>query len=74
MRRYRRGEVAGHSAGAHRLSNYLPAYALCDTKIGMWARTQVELDTAAGELISERFGAYDKNRCDRSATARTSSR
>jgi 5-methylcytosine-specific restriction endonuclease McrA len=72
--------VLAHSAGGeHRLSNYLPAHAVCNNyrwdylpeefqiilKLGVWARTQVELDTAAGKLISERFGAYDKRRMAR---------
>jgi 5-methylcytosine-specific restriction endonuclease McrA len=72
--------VQPHSAGGKHLPpNYLPAHALCNNyrwdylpeefqiilKLGVWARTQVELDTATGKLISERFRAYEKRRAAR---------
>ena len=72
--------VLAHSAGGgHSLSNYLPAHALCNNyrwdysaeefqyilRLGVWARTQVELGTRVGEAIASRFAADDARRAKR---------
>ncbi len=79
--RWQADHVLAHSAGgAHALSNYLPAHALCNNyrwnyspeefqwvlKIGVWTRLQMEKDSAFGEEALRRFCDYENRREARS--------
>jgi len=72
--------VFAHSAGGrHTVDNYLPAHSTCNNyrwdylpeefelilKLGVWARTQIETDTADGRRIGERFAKHEVGRITR---------
>ena len=72
--------VFAHSAGGrHTVDNYLPAHSTCNNyrwdylpaeftlilKLGVWARTQIETDTADGRRIGERFAKHEVGRIAR---------
>ena len=72
--------VLAHSGGGQsNPENYLPSHALCNNyrwdylpeefqiilKLGVWARTQVEQDSALGREVSRQFAAYEKKRAGR---------
>jgi hypothetical protein len=69
-----------HSAGGtHSADNYLPAHGTRNhyrwdylpeefeliLKLGVWARTQVEMGTMVGRIIEQRFSAYEVRRIGR---------
>jgi hypothetical protein len=69
--------VLAHSGGGrHSLENYLPAHRLCNNyrwdyspeefqwilKLGVWLRTQIELDTTLGNAARDKFYDYDLRR------------
>jgi 5-methylcytosine-specific restriction endonuclease McrA len=72
--------VMAHGAGGkHSVDNYLPAHSTCNNyrwdylpeefelilKLGVWARTQVEKGTIVGQIIEQRFSAYEATRISR---------
>ena len=77
--------VMAHSrAGSHAVDNYLPAHQLCNNyrwdyepeefqlilKLGVWARTQIENETARGVQVGEGFLAYEARRVKRRRKSR----
>jgi 5-methylcytosine-specific restriction endonuclease McrA len=72
--------VLAHSGGgAHLEDNYLPAHRLCNNyrwdylaeefqyilKLGVWARTQIEMDTRLGREVGGAFVGYEQRRRSR---------
>ena len=79
-RTWQADHVLAHSGGGpHAVDNYLPAHELCNTyrwdylpeefqvilKLGVWARTQVVNETAAGKVIADGFTAHERRRLSR---------
>jgi hypothetical protein len=68
--------LAHASRGPHSLENYLPAHALCNNyrwdyspeefqwilKLGVWARTQIELSTPLGTRVRDKFYEHEHRR------------
>jgi hypothetical protein len=78
--RWQADHVMAHSAGGnHHVDNYLPAHATCNNyrwdyladefalilKLGVWARTEIERQTAVGAVISQGFAAKERARIKR---------
>ena len=76
--------VLAHAGGGrHSLENYLPAHRLCNNyrwdyspeefqwilKLGVWVRTQIELNTAVGAVVRDKFYDYDLRRHGRRQTS-----
>jgi 5-methylcytosine-specific restriction endonuclease McrA len=73
--------LAYSGGGVHSIDNYLPAHSLCNNyrwdyladefqwimKLGVWARTQVERETAVGLAIAAGFLAHERSRRKRRA-------
>lgn len=72
--------VLAHSTGGkHSIDNYLPAHGTCNNyrwdylaeefrlilKLGVWARTKVELGTTIGQVIEQDFSKYEARRIGR---------
>ena len=72
--------VLAHSnRGLHSIENYLPAHRLCNNyrwdyspeefqwilKLGVWARTQIELTTPLGAAVRDKFYDYELRRHSR---------
>ncbi|HSI65688.1 MAG TPA: HNH endonuclease [Candidatus Saccharimonadia bacterium] len=72
--------VFSHSLGGeHEADNYLPAHPICNNyrwfygteefqwilKLGVWLRTQIELQTTLGMAAGSAFHAYDQKRARR---------
>lgn len=72
--------ILAHSGGGtHAVDNSLPAHALCNNyrwdysaeefqlilKIGVWARTHMEMETPIGRKCTEGFVAHERNRIKR---------
>ena len=75
--RWTADHVLAHAGGGHHaVDNYLPAHSLCNgyrwaytpeefqwvLKIGVWARRQMETNTALGEAMLGGFFDYDQKR------------
>lgn len=68
--------LAHNAGGSHAAENYLPAHSLCNNyrwdysaeefqwvlKIGVWARLEMEKDSAFGEELLNRFAPYEQKR------------
>ena len=78
--RWQAGHVRPHSrGGGHAEENYLAAHALCNNyrwhylpeefqyimKLGVWAKYQVEKETAVGEKIASGFVQHERRRMRR---------
>ena len=77
VERWQADHVLAHAGGGqHAVDNYLPAHALCNNyrwdygseefqwilKIGVWARRQMETNSALGEAMLGGFFDYDRRR------------
>lgn len=78
--RWQADHVLAHSGGGlHHSDNYLPAHSLCNNyrwdylpdefqlilKLGVWARTQIEQQTALGKKMVAAFVSYENARRQR---------
>lgn len=71
--------LAHSSGGAHSVDNYLPAHGLCNNyrwnylseelqwilKLGVWLRTQIEIETKIGDTVATAFIEYERRRIAR---------
>jgi len=74
--------LARSVGGEHKIENYLPAHRTCNNyrwdylaeefelilKLGVWARTQIELNTRVGQEICSRFEKHEAKRRARRKT------
>lgn len=83
MAKWQADHVLAHAGGGpHSIENFLPAHALCNNyrwdydseefqwvlKIGVWARLQMESNSALGATMLERFFGYEVQRHSRRQT------
>jgi len=76
-KKWQADHVSAHGTGGkHKVENYLPAHSICNNyrwhygaeefqwilKLGVWMRTQIEKETAIGEVVAQQFCSYERKR------------